>query len=68
MEDLPEEQVLVKISYCKKCNGNVCTSILHKMDAKSIGIFDREVKKYDLSVKIIPLLQYRKENPTWCKC
>jgi len=68
MNDLPDEQVLVKVSNCKKCTGIVRVAILHTMDAKSTGEFEREVKKHDLSVKTIPLLQYREEPPLWCRC
>ena len=68
MSNLPDEQVLVKVSNCKKCKGIVRVAILHIMDAKSTGVFEREVKKFDLSVKTVSLLQYRTEPEDWCNC
>jgi hypothetical protein len=68
MERLPEEEVVVKISVCQKCNGVVRTSVKHMMDTKSKNSFMKEVMEYNLSVKEQPLLDYRKENADWCKC
>ena len=68
MERLPEEEVVVKISVCQKCNGVVRTVVKHMMDTKSKNSFMKEVMEYNLSVKEQPLLDYRKENADWCKC
>ena len=66
--ELPEEQVKVKISYCQICDGMVRSAIEHKMNTKSKNEFSKEVFKYDLSVKTIPLLEYRNNIPKWCEC
>jgi formate dehydrogenase maturation protein FdhE len=68
MNDLPDEQVIVKASVCKKCGSVITSAILHMMTAKTMGAFEREVAKYDLDVKMIPLLEYRKMELTWCDC
>lgn len=68
MERLPEEEVVVKISVCNKCNGIVRTAVKHMMDRKSKNDFAKEVMEYNLSVKEQPLLEYREKNPDWCEC
>ena len=68
MERLPEEEVVVKISVCQKCNGVVRTAVKHMMDRKSKTDFAKEVMEYNLSVKEQPLLEYREENADWCEC
>ena len=66
--DLPEEQVKVKISTCPKCEGMVRCAVEHKMDKDSEKDFYKEVTKYKLNVKTIPLLEYRQDSPDWCEC
>ncbi len=66
--DLPEEQVKVKISTCPKCEGMVRCAVEHKMDKDSEKDFYKEVVKYKLNVKTIPLLEYRRNSPNWCEC
>lgn len=68
MKRLPEEEVVVKISVCQKCNGLVRTAVKHMINTKSKNSFMKEVMEYNLSVKEQPLLDYRKENADWCKC
>lgn len=66
--DMPEEKVEVKVSVCQKCGGIIRAAVAHMMTTKSKNEFMREVMKYDLSVKTIPLLEYRQNKPEWCKC
>lgn len=72
MNDLKDEDVKVKISTCQKCGGIVRASVVHTMDTKSKNSFAKEVMKHNLSVKEIPLLDYRKDlvtgNINWCLC
>jgi len=68
MERLPEEEVVVKISVCNKCNGIVRTAVKHMMDRKSNNDFAKEVMEYNLNVIELPLLEYRNQNADWCKC
>ena len=67
-ERLPDEQVVVKLSYCNKCDGVITCAVLHKMDAASKREFMKEVMKYDLSVKYVPLLEFRAGPIKWCDC
>jgi hypothetical protein len=67
-KELPIEKVIVKISSCNKCQGIVRVAIEHTMDTKSKTSFGKEVVKYNLSVKSIPLIDYKKMDPDWCEC
>ena len=67
-EELPEELVRVKLSTCQRCEGIVRCAVEHKMDKDSEKEFYKEVAKYKLNVKTIPLLEYRKNSPNWCEC
>ena len=66
--DLPESEVKVKISTCPKCEGMVRCAVEHKMDKESEKDFYKEVSKYKLNVKTIPLLEYRNTQIPWCDC
>lgn len=57
MEKYPLKKVTVKVSYCTKCNGFVTASALHLMDSESLNRFEKEVEKYKLAVKHIPLTE-----------
>lgn len=65
---LADEDVKIKLSLCRKCNGIIRAAVEHKMDTKSKNEFLKEVMKYDLSVKTIPLLEYKEVKNRWCKC
>ena len=65
---LPDEEVKIKLSLCQKCNGIVRAAVEHQMNTKSKNEFLKEVMKYDLSVKTIPLLEYRSGKNEWCNC
>ena len=69
MDDkLPEKEVLVKLSTCKKCTKTVRVAVLHMMDARSMKEFEEEVEKYNLQVSNIPLLEYKDIIPEFCDC
>lgn len=68
MENLPDDQVRIKLSSCNMCDGVVRASVEHMMDKKSKSEFANEVMEYNLSVTSIPLLEYRKNTLAWCKC
>lgn len=68
MERLPEEEVVIKISVCNKCDGIVRTAVKHMMDRKSKNDFAKEVMQYNLNVKEQPLLEYREQKADWCEC
>lgn len=65
---LADEDVKIKLSLCQKCNGIVRAAVEHQMNTKSKNEFLKEVMKYDLSVKTIPLLEYREGKIDWCNC
>jgi len=67
-EKLPDEQVSIKLSICSDCHGIVRASVEHLMDKKAKSEFLDEVMFYNLSVKQIPLLEYRKKLPDFCQC
>jgi hypothetical protein len=65
---LPNNEVNVKLSLCNKCKDIVRAAIEHEMDKASKKDFMKEVLKYNLDVKTIPLLDYRNNKPNWCNC
>ena len=65
---IPDDQVVVKISSCNKCEGIVRVAIEHMMTTKDKNEFGKEVVNFNLSVKEQPLLEYRKTEYTWCEC
>lgn len=67
-KDLPDEEVVIKISCCNDCNGVIRAAVKHMMITKSRNDFMKEVMQHNLSVKEIPLLEYRKNKLEWCKC
>ena len=67
-ERLPENQVIIKMSTCSKCNGMVRAAVEHMMDKQNKKEFAKEVMEYTLNVSHIPLLEYRKNSPDWCEC
>lgn len=62
---IPESEVKVAISYCKKCNGGFRFAVEHQMDKKD---FYKEVEKYDLLVKTVSLNEYQTTDNEWCSC
>lgn len=66
-QDLPESEVIVKLSMCDQGHF-VCAAIKHLMDRKSTNDFAKEVVKYNLSVKEMPLLEYRASGLQYCTC
>lgn len=66
--ELPEEQVKIKLSTCKKCNGIVRTAVEHMMSQKSKRDFSKEAFEYDLAISTISLIEYRAKKIKWCEC
>lgn len=66
--ELPEEEVKIKISNCKKCNGVVRTAVEHMMSQKSKRDFSKEAFQYDLAISTISLIEYRATKLKWCEC
>lgn len=66
-ENLPYEEVIVKLSICPKCNGIVRASVKHMMDRASKNDFAKEAMEYNLSIREQSLLEYR-ANAKWCEC
>ena len=71
-KNIPEQDAVLKISICQKCNGIVTASLKHAMDIKSKNKFAKEVMEHNLKVIEQPLLEYRKEmeesRANWCNC
>lgn len=65
---LPDEEVNVKMSLCGTCEGIIRVAVEHAMDKKTKKEFAMEVLEYNLSVKTIPLLEYRENKTNWCSC
>lgn len=57
--DLNEKDVKVKMSICPECGSAVRLAIEHKMDKSSKKNFMKEVEKYFLDIRTIPLIEYR---------
>ena len=67
LRDLPESEVKVKVSSCNYCKNVVRVAVEHMMNETSKKDFYKEVAKYELEVKTIPLLEYRK-GVDFCNC
>ena len=67
-EEIKDEDVIVKMSVCQKCEGWVTVSVKHMMDAKSKNSFAKEAMEYNLKIQEIPLLEYRKSTISMCEC
>ena len=50
---LSEEDVIMKVSTCQKCHGNVTVAVKHLMNTKTKNEFMMEVMEYNLSVNEI---------------
>lgn len=66
--EVEEKDVIVKISSCNTCKGEVRIAVKHLMDVKSTNSFAKEVMQYNLSVTEMPLLKYNEQPANWCKC
>jgi hypothetical protein len=65
---LPDDQVTLKLSTCPHCKGMVRVAVEHLMDKKAKSEFLDEVMFYNLSVKEMSLLEYRRNIPDFCQC
>jgi len=68
--DLPDEEVDLKMSVCRKCNCMVCVAVKHMMTTKGKNSFLKDVFDYDLSVITVSLLEFRANvnNLKFCEC
>lgn len=66
--ELPDEEVKLKISTCKKCSGIVRTAVEHMMSQKSKRDFSKEAFQHDLAISTISLIEYRAKKIKWCDC
>lgn len=60
--DIEEKDVKVKMSICPECKNAVRVAIEHTMDKLSKKEFMKEVDKYNLDIKTISLIEYRKSD------
>jgi hypothetical protein len=60
--EIEEKDVKVKMSICPECGNAVRIAILHTMTKESTKDFMKEVSKYNLDIKTISLIEYRKSN------
>lgn len=65
---IPDDQVKIKLSVCKKCGNMVRAAVSHQMTRKMKIEFMNEVMDHDLSVETITLPEYRERNLNFCKC
>lgn len=65
---LADDQIILKMSICGKCKNMVRVAGVHDMTKESTKEFLNEVLVYNLSVKEMSLIDYRKENPDFCEC
>jgi hypothetical protein len=66
--EVPDEEVSIRISSCRKCGGSVRQAVVHRLDSKTRAMFNREVLKYDLAINEMKLLDYRNAKLKWCNC
>jgi hypothetical protein len=57
---------MVKFSICSECNGWVRAGDWNLMDLKAKNEFSREAVAYNLSVKHLPLSEFRKFEKCAC--
>jgi len=66
--NLGEKDVRVKMACCPECGNPSSVAVEHTMDKQSIKEFMKEVVKYNLDIKTIPLEEYRKSKiAMYCK-
>ena len=60
--DIEEKDVRVKMSICPECKNAVRVAVEHTMDKSSKKDFMKEVEKYFLDIRTIPLIEYRQSK------
>lgn len=60
--NIEEKDVKVKMSICPECKNAVRVAIEHTMDKSSKKDFMKEVYEYNLDIKTISLVEYRKSK------
>ena len=72
MEDkedrVPDEETVIKMSKCSKCDGIIRVGVEHCMDKQQLKEFGLEAVEHNLSISSMPLLDYRARPPHWCYC
>jgi hypothetical protein len=63
-----EDEQLVRVSTCKKCNCIITALFSYLMTPKEIKRFNSDVEKYNLNDMSIPFLEYQKLDMDWCEC
>lgn len=63
-----DEDVIVKVSICQKCNGRVRSAIKHLMSKSMVNEFSKEAFEYNLLVKEYTLPEFRKLEINQCVC
>ncbi len=67
-EEIEDKDVIIKMSLCGECKNIVRVAVKHMMTTKSKNSFLKECMEHNLSIKEMPLLKYRSDNPASCKC
>jgi hypothetical protein len=60
--EIEEKDVRVKMSICPECKNAVRVAIEHLMNKSSKKDFMKEVEKYFLDIRTIPLIEYRQSK------
>lgn len=65
---LPDDQVKIKLSICTSCKGFVRAAVDHKLTTVERNRFAKEAMQFNLEIRTIPLLDYRKQEIPFCMC
>jgi len=65
---MEDKNVKIKISQCQVCGGNVRIAVLHMMTDETKADFKNEAFENNLSIKEVPLKEYRETKYTHCLC
>ncbi|WP_288373997.1 hypothetical protein [uncultured Chryseobacterium sp.] len=66
--EIPDTEVEIRITACKKCKGWITCSVWHMMDEEDRQEFYKEASEHELDIKTIPLLEWRTCKLHMCKC
>lgn len=67
-KEIPDDQVRIKQSICGVCNGWVRSAVAHMLSTRESTDFAKEAMKYNLSIREIPLKEYREQKVSMCAC
>lgn len=68
MNTKTDDEVNILLSLCRLCDGIVCAGVETAMDSQMKKDFFKEVVKFELNVKTVPLKEYRDKHLGWCDC